>query len=691
MLVSSDYDLSLSLRYEEPVKEALKETILKQEYTFKKQVYELHRLYDTQKIMMKDLSWKELDGVYFSREGRQANPVAYGNCIRPSSMPAEKRICSVPKVLNWLQEKRDTFPGFQQRLSNPQICSPHYLDHIAGKNLNKRPGLCSSLESIERNHYYHGGVVRCPEEVNLSLSIGRNHLETSARTKTFNHIIDLEESDETLADTKTGGRTKTWKNIIDLEESDQTVSNAELKPQSPLKSVAQVSYSGYKRHYQSTQNFTNTIKDYWFDGTPRNYFVPDGSTSCVEQNSFAEGAEQCEGPLISDDISAKRKIMFSDERAFLDLNKSISDDSFHSRESHGLADEPRGGTFPHVSNWRERNDNSSNETSAFVHQRILNSATGSSSSYKSVENVGVDQFSINLNQQLSKNSGSPCSPIKNSDYKKSDLIVEFRNRDDQAPSTPEMKSKKAKQDAVSSPECKTRDIVKDTGSDRSPSSCKSSCFEDTSSGVETMQSGTQLGNSSSFHCNAFQDSETLKANKSPHQEDVDSSSNSDDLKGKASEVDGLIIRGAVSLVYLALECSEPSDANRMKKIEGENIEQPQSSLDSFEEMVLKQPESSVDDYSVTSNAFEVNDTEGKDNGITLKRGRRMKDFQRDIMPSLATLSRHEIFEDIKIMETALRSREYKRLRSKTTSEYKWFNPVRNRRSRLNYVGRKHYS
>lgn len=38
MLVSSDYDLSLSLRYEEPVKEALKETILRQEYTFKKQV-----------------------------------------------------------------------------------------------------------------------------------------------------------------------------------------------------------------------------------------------------------------------------------------------------------------------------------------------------------------------------------------------------------------------------------------------------------------------------------------------------------------------------------------------------------------------------------------------------------------------------------------------------------------------------
>nr|XP_016452516.1 PREDICTED: uncharacterized protein LOC107777062 [Nicotiana tabacum]XP_016452517.1 PREDICTED: uncharacterized protein LOC107777062 [Nicotiana tabacum]XP_016452518.1 PREDICTED: uncharacterized protein LOC107777062 [Nicotiana tabacum] len=671
MLVSGDYDLSLSLRYEEPVKEALKETILRQEYTFKKQVYELHRLYDTQMIMMKDLSWKELDAVYFSREGRQANPGAFGNCIRPSSMPAEKRICSVPKVFNWLQEQRGTFPGFQQQLSNPQICSPHYLDPIAGKNMAKRHGLCSSREnSIERNHYYYGGVVHRPEEVNLSLTIGRNHLKTSARTKTFNHIIDLEESDETLPDTKTGGRSKTWKNIIDLEESYLTVSNGELKPKSPLEPVAHVSYSGYKRDDQSTHSFNNNIKNNWFDGTPRNYFVSNSSMSCVEQNSFAEGVEQCEGPLLSKDISAKRKIIFSDERAFLDLNKSLPDDS----------------------NWREQNDNGSNEISAFVHQRILNSATGSSSSgYKSMENVGVDQFSINLNRPLSKNSGSPCSLIKNFDYKKSDLTVEFQDRDDQAPSTPETKVKNAKQDAISSPECKTQNIVKDTDSDRSPSSSKSSCLEDISSAVETMQSGTRLGNSSSFHCNAFQNCETLKANKSPHQEDVDSSSNSDEHKGRISNVDDLIVRGAVSLVYLALECAEPCDTYGMKKIEGETMEQPQSSLDSFEEMVLKQPESSVDDYCVTSNAFEVNDTEGKDNGITLKRGRRMKDFQRDILPSLATLSRHEICEDIKIMETALRSREYKRLRSKTTSGHSWFNPVRNRRSRLNYVGRKHYS
>ncbi|KAM3396864.1 hypothetical protein P3S68_000376 [Capsicum galapagoense] len=694
MWVSGDYDLSLSLKYEEPVKDALEVTMLGQDHTFKKQVFELHRLYFTQKNMMKDLSWKELDGAYFSRRGggRQGNPVTFGNFIRPSMSVDQKRISSTPNVFNWLQEHQVTSPGFQQRLSNPQICPTHYLDHIGRANLNKRRGFCNTYENIiEQNHYYHGNMEHHhPEEINLSLSIGRNNL------KTFNHIIDLEESDETPTDTKTGGQTRTWTNFIDLEVPNETVSNAELNPKSPLGS-ARISYSGYKRDNQCIQSFTNIIKDNWFDGTPRNYFVSDGSRSCLEQNPLAEGAEQCEQPLLSGDTSGKGKALFSDERAFLDLNKSIFDDSFHSddpnlacsssraslRESHGLAGEPPGKTFLTASNRREQDDGCPNETSAFLPQGFFDSVTDENHSYKRMENVGVEKFSINLNQPLSDSSENPSSLII--EYEEADLTIKYLDSDDQVPSTPENKSKKAKHDSMSSPEYKTQDFVKDTGPDRSLSSCKSSCFEDISSGIETMQCETQLGNSSTLIY------ETLQVNISPCQEDIDSSSNNDNQMGEASEVDGQIIRGAVSFIYLALECSEPSNVISTDKIEGENTEQPQCSLDTFEEMVLKQPESSIDDCCVTSNAFEFNATERKDYGITLKRGRRMKDFQRDIMPNMATLSRHEICEDIKIMETALRSREYKKHRSKMTGGNKWFSPVRNRRSRLSYVGRKYYS
>ncbi|KAM3322037.1 hypothetical protein P3S67_003188 [Capsicum chacoense] len=183
-----------------------------------------------------------------------------------------------------------------------------------------------------------------------------------------------------------------------------------------------------------------------------------------------------------------------------------------------------------------------------------------------MENVGVEKFSINLNQPLSNSSEHRSILI--TEYEEADLTIKYLDSNDQVPSTPENKNKKDKHDSVSSPECKTQDFVKDSGPDRSLSSCKSSCFEDISSGIETMQCETQLGNSSTLIC------ETLEANISPCQEDVDSSSNNDNQMGETSEVDGQIIRGAVSLIYIALECSELSNAISRDKIEDENTEQP---------------------------------------------------------------------------------------------------------------------
>lgn len=47
---------------------------------------------------MKDLSWKELDGAYYSKGDRQGNPAAFGNFTRSSMSVDQKRICSSPKV-----------------------------------------------------------------------------------------------------------------------------------------------------------------------------------------------------------------------------------------------------------------------------------------------------------------------------------------------------------------------------------------------------------------------------------------------------------------------------------------------------------------------------------------------------------------------------------------------------------------
>lgn len=162
--------------------------------------------------------------------------------------------------------------------------------------------------------------------------------------------------------------------------------------------------------------------------------------------------------------------------------------------------------------------------------------------------------------------------------------------------------------------------------------------------------------------------------------------------GPPSEVDVLTHNAAISLIHFSSQ-SPISSINRVRsnEIENEEKEQPQRSLDSYESIVLKLAESEMDDYCASSRPFEVEEMDKRDCGIKLTRGRRIKDFQKDILPGLSSLSGREIWEDVNIMERAIRSREYKKQRSKMANGVNWFTPVRSRRSKLNYVCRKYHS
>nr|GMD99956.1 uncharacterized protein LOC109153105 [Ipomoea batatas] len=199
----------------------------------------------------------------------------------------------------------------------------------------------------------------------------------------------------------------------------------------------------------------------------------------------------------------------------------------------------------------------------------------------------------------------------------------------------------------------------------------------------TKEPETHLRNSSN---EAFQNTDPSRAAKSTAQRDVKSSDNSDMRfqKGKAAEVDDQTQEGASTLIYFMSECLREQchtiEASKPDNREHERNLQPECS-DSFEANCLKLTECSVDDYCVSSEPFEVNTTDKKDYGITLRRGRRMKDFRKDILPSLASLARHEISEDMHLMHTILRSREYKKNRSKMKGRENEFKTTRNRRSR----------
>ncbi|KAL6648970.1 hypothetical protein ACP70R_013194 [Stipagrostis hirtigluma subsp. patula] len=88
-------------------------------------------------------------------------------------------------------------------------------------------------------------------------------------------------------------------------------------------------------------------------------------------------------------------------------------------------------------------------------------------------------------------------------------------------------------------------------------------------------------------------------------------------------------------------------------------DEPQPSLNSFEETILNLEEIKDDGESVP---VRPPDKEGPSCGIKLKRGRGLRDFQREILPGLISLARHEICDDLHAIGYELR-----RTRSRRTS------------------------
>ncbi|XP_043721265.1 uncharacterized protein LOC122668796 [Telopea speciosissima] len=165
-------------------------------------------------------------------------------------------------------------------------------------------------------------------------------------------------------------------------------------------------------------------------------------------------------------------------------------------------------------------------------------------------------------------------------------------------------------------------------------------------------------------------------------------------KNVVKEMDILILKAAESLIQISLDnpfcpqdCFGEAGSNALEEEMSE--QQPEYSSDSFESITLRLTECSADDYLVKSMPVDVNETP-KGSGWKLKRGSRLKDFQKDILPGLVSLSRHEICEDINIIGAVLRSKEY-RNRSKNIGSENWSVPVKRRRSKLNFIGRRIYN
>ncbi|CAN0842087.1 hypothetical protein LINGRAHAP2_LOCUS3501 [Linum grandiflorum] len=178
--------------------------------------------------------------------------------------------------------------------------------------------------------------------------------------------------------------------------------------------------------------------------------------------------------------------------------------------------------------------------------------------------------------------------------------------------------------------------LQDQNGNKSPASCKS-CISDNDSTAIIKRTQSQ----SNMNCPATR---------------LFSIKQEEDREEKPVKViDTVIKRAAVSLLFMALD-------NSLHKPKPKPNPKPEQSLDSYELIVMNLEHNIDVDDSASSGAFDV-EFEEKDQGSKWKRGRRLKDFQREILPCLASLSRHEIREDINILEGVLRSREYRRMQA----------------------------
>lgn len=134
--------------------------------------------------------------------------------------------------------------------------------------------------------------------------------------------------------------------------------------------------------------------------------------------------------------------------------------------------------------------------------------------------------------------------------------------------------------------------------------------------------------------------------------------------------DLIIAAAAEALVTISSRRSELLENSREE--EPQCVE-PQSSSDSFECMAMQLSEVQKEDQILEGVTTSLNDARKGENGIRLRRGRRLRDFRKEILPGLVSLSRHEICEDLYSIGYSLRKN------TSRSARRNWFSPTRSRR------------
>ncbi|GAB4834221.1 hypothetical protein Ancab_032486 [Ancistrocladus abbreviatus] len=690
----------------DPLKEELRQTMLNQELVFRTQVYELHRLYGIQKTLMEEFK-QELASFNLMKRSPQSTSAPLKT--------AGYDILVTGRTFSAATGANSMWPG-NQKFWEEQHQNLHYKRWYGYHDITRR-----RLDlHLSADEFISNTDDRIPEKGSIWNSFkAPTGLQSPLHVERVSDLKDVKLSlstRENICRKSEDGKKKCWipLDVIDLEDPSSCFSENNAYPVVPSSCAASCSSQGSKRNL--THGMTDSI---------------DFGASCARALSFGSGfnGQQCE-TLTTDFI--ERNQLSASCRAFeLDLNKvQVDSSSCFSNNSvvlnsiSGLSGVSQqidllSSVDPSLASSSSRKSSIDcivenpivhRQDGSVLNLSLINSADkiGESLSKEGAKCRGADGSKVELIDLetlsgLSFHAGEKPF-IHRSEPRNESIGLQPRTLADLSCDEDQLDAAVAQvklgdaENIVFSRPCQRKITAEDLNlSD----SCKCDNNADNqSSSIRTMQSGIECGDSHLSTSDETQKASLLSQVEGsplgePDQRSSDSTESNHqyiDQKEQA-EVDELVQRAAELLVCIALE-NPVNQQDGSMKVASEDLQmeynEPRHSCDSYEAIVLELTECSPEEYSVTSKAFDVSESDKRDFSYRLKRGTRMRDFQKDILPGLSTLSRHEICEDINIMESVIRSREYRKMRSKMDDIGAWSKTRRSRRTRTNY-GRRYYA
>ncbi|XP_021738121.1 uncharacterized protein LOC110704620 [Chenopodium quinoa] len=662
------------------LKETLKQTMLDQEFAFRRQVTELHELYRVQIARMEELKQK---GVY----NYSMHKGGFNNNL--SCSMAEYMQFSNFNMYYELQQKP---PVTKQKHLDLQLSADEFIGQCVDDS--------SGIGVVTKNSSWDK-VDFDPGHLNLSLSIGPNASKKSGELRSWKgkkrcssliDIIDLEDENLSLSNSEacirlTSGSAAPKFLSRDYQNSDSFLNSSKLKPESLSQSVIKNGSYRTTLHRSSVDAGLSCQTQSLCDSGTNGHHQKSLLANLLNENKRAPTCK-INNSLDLNTVQLEDQSYFSNNPSVV-VNSSITNSSSVLDKVYPMSNVA---SFGSPNFWKEANVNSFVELHG-NHQPI------------DVNNKGSDGERCSKDGKC-REGNEPNISVVYLDSESSEELCS--NRSDPKISSVGSSSKilnalSCEMDMVDAVGAETN-LEKGAESLEKLNCCKLSNSSDSegmidhhSSSIKTMQSGIRCDDVNF----ATSDGEKLNIGllvTQSGEQDLRSSGSSESnvqcIIRNEPEVDGTIQAAAELLLQLSLKtgtlCEGESLKMPLKKTQNEENEQPQCSSESYEAMVLKAEEISTADYCVTSTAFLVDESENKDVRCKLKRGTRMKDFQKDILPGLSTLSRQEIREDINLLEGVIRSREYKKMRAKMGDDggSDWCRTTRSKRSR---VRRRYYA